>query len=171
MEGYLKRWTGLLTRWQVNYFILHKTILVYCKEKGSTTMGTIHLKISSILLIPDDPLRIIINSGTKEINLRAENINEKVKWVNALRNAQETCFKEEDLALDIDSIVKEDNNIGKEPKLFFQQSEMNGIQDSLTEIWSLQAHMEEVLSLLLPKIDKASQTNDLLKNFQQIHQK
>ena len=58
----------------------------------------------------------------------------------------------------------------KEPKLFFQQSEMNGIQDSLTEIWSLQAHMEEVLSLLLPKIDKASQTNDLLKNFQQIAQ-
>ena len=37
-------------------------------------------------------LRIIINSGTKEIHLRASSISEKIKWVNALRNSQETSF-------------------------------------------------------------------------------
>lgn len=120
MEGYLKRWTGILSRWKMNYFVLHNNILLYCQEKGSNTLGTIHLKISSILLIPDDPLRIIINSGTKEIILRAADINEKIKWVNALRDAQEKCFKEDQKSIDIDN-VKIDGNLGetKELKIYF----------------------------------------------------
>jgi len=169
MEGYLKRWTGMLTRWKLNYFILNKTILIYCSTKGGSTLGTIHLKISSIVLIPDDPLRIIINSGTKEINLRAENISEKIKWVNALRTAQENSFKqEEEHNLDVESLVKEDPSINKETKNYFERSEMNAIQDSLAEIWTLQAHMEENLSLMLPKLDKASHQVDLLGRFRTI---
>lgn len=33
----------------------------------------------------DDPLRIIINTGTSEINLKAYSIQDKVQWVTALR--------------------------------------------------------------------------------------
>lgn len=169
MEGYLKRWTGILTRWKLNYFILHKNILIYCSQKGTATLGTIHLKISSILLIPDDPLRIIINSGTKEINLRAQNIDEKIKWVNALRTSQEDAFKEEEITgRDIDSLVKEDPNLNKESKSYFEKSEMDGIQDSLAEIWTLQAHLEEVFSLLMPKIEKGAQLNELMGRLQQV---
>ena len=171
MEGNLKRWTGMLTRWKLNYFVLHKTILIYCDQKGGAMMGTIHLKISSILLIPEDPLRIIINSGTKEINLRAENITEKIKWVNALRTAQENSFKEEDVgSVDVEQLVKEDPGLSKESKDFFEKSEMNAIQDSLAEIWTLQAHLEEVLSLVLPKIEKSSQQFELMGRFQTIAQ-
>ncbi len=169
MEGNLKRWTGILTRWKLNYFVLHKTILVYCDQKGGTTLGTIHLKISSILLIPDDPLRIIINSGTKEINLRAENISEKIKWVNAIRTAQESSFKEDGgSSLDVDAMVKEDPMLSKDSKSFFEKSELNGIQDNLAEIWTLQAHLEEVLSLVLPKLERNSQQSDLFVRFQTI---
>ena len=81
MEGYLKKWRGIISRWKKHYFILHDGILLYCNEKGGQTLGSIHLKISSIILIPDDPLRIIINSGTKEIHLRASTVGEKIKWV------------------------------------------------------------------------------------------
>jgi len=47
----------------------------------------IHLKISTIKVTPKDPLKIIINSGTKEILLKADSIVEKLKWVSALREA------------------------------------------------------------------------------------
>lgn len=52
---------------------------------------------------------------------------------------------------------------------YFQQSEMKEIQESLTEIWSMQANLEEVLSLLLPKINKINPSmNDLMTKFQKI---
>lgn len=37
------------------------------------------------MLVPEDPLRIIINTGTTEIHLRASTISEKIDWVNALK--------------------------------------------------------------------------------------
>lgn len=104
MEGYLKVWLNMFFRWKQRYFILHENILIYCDEKGGEKLGSIHLKISSIILIPvfkfnhfyyiliyiyikfhigeykNDPLRIIINSGTKEMHLRAANKEDKAKW-------------------------------------------------------------------------------------------
>lgn len=41
--------------------------------------------------MPDDPLRIIINTGTNEIQMRAANVPDKIEWVNALKRAQECC--------------------------------------------------------------------------------
>lgn len=38
---------------------------------------TIHMKIASLTTVPDDPLKIIINSGTSEIILKASTIEEK----------------------------------------------------------------------------------------------
>lgn len=46
---------------------------------------------------------------------------------------------------------------------------MKEIQENITEIWSMQANLEEVLSLLLPKISKSNPTmNDLMTKFQKI---
>jgi oxysterol-binding protein 1 len=45
------------------------------------------MKIASLTTVPDDPLKIIINSGTSEIIIRASSIEEKSKWVNSLRDA------------------------------------------------------------------------------------
>jgi len=78
--------------------------LIYCDDKGGKKLGSIHLKISNIILMQvyfkflvffknlyftkykkDDPLRIIINTGTSEINLKAYSIQDKVQWVTALR--------------------------------------------------------------------------------------
>ena len=48
--------------------------------------------MASIILIPDDPLRIVINTGTNEILLRAANVSEKIEWVNVLKRSQEECL-------------------------------------------------------------------------------
>ena len=52
MEGYLKKWINLVFRWKLRYFILHEDILIYCDKQGGEKLGSIHLKISSIILIP-----------------------------------------------------------------------------------------------------------------------
>lgn len=40
------------------------------------------------MCIPEDPLKIIINSGTKLIEVRAPSVELKVKWFNALKESQ-----------------------------------------------------------------------------------
>lgn len=32
MEGYLKKWTNVFSRWQDRYFILNEDVLLYCDQ-------------------------------------------------------------------------------------------------------------------------------------------
>lgn len=166
MEGYLKLWTGILGRWKRTYFILHGTILIYCKEKGEKTEGSIHLKISPITLIPDDPLRIIINSGTKELNIRAATIGEKIKWVNALRNAQEEAFKETSEIPNLDIITKDEQNPNEDTKPFLKPVDLKKIDEELAEIWCTKAYLDEALSILAPFVQKNKPLFESLEKIQ-----
>lgn len=88
MEGYLKKWINPFLMWKDRYFVLHENCLIYADTQGGVKKGTIHLKIADIMQIPDDPLTIIINSGTKQIEVRAASVELKVKWYNALKESQ-----------------------------------------------------------------------------------
>ena len=44
------------------------------------------MNICEIILVPDDPLRIILFGGTKKLVLKAKTITDKIIWLNALRN-------------------------------------------------------------------------------------
>jgi len=88
IEGFLKKWTGILTGWRERYFTLKAGgILEFTDRNHGKDKGTIHLKIATIKLTPKDPLRITIHSGLKELNLRAGSIIDKYRWVSALREA------------------------------------------------------------------------------------
>jgi len=88
IEGFLRKWTGLLTGWRERYFTLKAGgILEFTDRNNGKDKGTIHLKIATIKLTPKDPLRITIHSGLKELNLRAGSIIDKYRWVSALREA------------------------------------------------------------------------------------
>jgi hypothetical protein len=43
------------------------------------------MNICEIILDADDPLRIILNGGTKKLVLKAKTITDKITWLNALR--------------------------------------------------------------------------------------
>jgi hypothetical protein len=43
--------------------------------------------VAAISLVPEDPLRIILDTGTSEMHLRAPDIAEKIRWVQALKRA------------------------------------------------------------------------------------
>ena len=91
MEGILLKWTNVFQRWQQNYFILNNDILTYCEQKNSEAKGQVHLKIAGIILVPDDPLQFIINTGTTELSLKATSLEDKIKWISSLKCAQDNC--------------------------------------------------------------------------------
>jgi oxysterol-binding protein 1 len=52
IEGYLKKYTNLISRWKTRYFILENGILSYYSEKGGSLRGTIHMSISEVIQSP-----------------------------------------------------------------------------------------------------------------------
>ncbi|CAD8132130.1 unnamed protein product [Paramecium pentaurelia] len=127
MEGYLLKWVNPFQRWQKRYFILNDNILTYCDQPGGRSKGQIHLKVAGINESKDDTLRIIINTGTGQILLKAANIDEKNKWLIALKKNQEYCQRHQVF------------NYGQR------------IQELLTDIWSNFALFDEQLTYLQEK--------------------
>lgn len=179
MEGYLSKYTNMISRWKKRYFILHEDVLFYCKEKGGSQKGSIHLKVARIEASnKGDSLNIHIHTGTNVIHLKAPTLTEKIQWVNALRASQQKYFQggeEEEKVSDIakrtswlidKSPVRNGsfhNSPGKKDdpaevisnlvkaKLF---SEDSAISHKLAIVWSLQAQLEETLSLFAPEAQK-----------------
>lgn len=60
-------------------------------NQGGRPKGQIHLKVAGINESKDDALRIIINTGTGQILLKVSNVEEKNKWLIALKKNQEYC--------------------------------------------------------------------------------
>lgn len=85
MEGELKKWINIFLGWKTRYFILKDGILQYSKKKNDKKIKKISMNICEIILDADDPLRIILNGGTKKLVLKAKTITDKITWLNALR--------------------------------------------------------------------------------------
>ena len=66
MDGCLLKWAGIFGRWKLKYFELKDGILSYYVEKGMPPRGRLHLKICTVNLSPDDPLKLIVHSGINE---------------------------------------------------------------------------------------------------------
>ena len=158
MEGYLKKWVNIIYRWKTRYFILHDNILIYCEDKGKKKMASIYLKISSIICVTEDPLRIIINSGTKEIHMRASTIDEKMRWIKALKSAQEEGNKPK--IEEYDRV----NSLNENMRFYFNKNNLNLVNDKLGQIWNNQAQLQEIISLI--KIDENPQMFKKLKNIE-----
>jgi hypothetical protein len=152
MEGVLKKWINFVYGWQPRYFVLHEGILIYCQNKGGEKKGSIYLKIATISVLPEDPLRIVINSGTQEIHVRAYSISEKIKWLEALKKAQEEATAKEGVSLD--NIEDMEKGLSPESKRMFKDSKVRLLTDQVGELWSCQAEIDETLSMLLPKLER-----------------
>lgn len=69
MEGELKKWINIFMGWCKRYFSLKDGILQYSKRKNDKVIKKISMNICEISLTPNDPLRIILFSGTKKMLL------------------------------------------------------------------------------------------------------
>lgn len=169
MEGYLRKWINIVSGWKQRYFIIHDGLLTYCEHKGSETEGVIYLKIASIQAIPEDPLRIVINSGTSEVHIRTSSMAEKIKWFNALKEGQELALKEDDeKKYPEDEIQVVEGRLSVGAKALLSESNLDKVKDELAELWVKQSQFDEVLSLLQPKLDKMAGIGNLAQRLEEL---
>ena len=81
------QWTNYWSGWKERIFILKGPILYYYYEKNELPRGKIHLGLSVINTEEDSDV-IIINTGSNIFYVKAENKEEKDKWVRALKLAK-----------------------------------------------------------------------------------
>ena len=175
IEGYLTKWSNYISGWKERYFALSNGILYYSSRKNSALKGQIHLKVSKISLNDQDPLGIIIDSGTKLLHLRAETISEKMKWLTALKSSK-VEIQELDQSLNkikhsninpalleefIKKIEVHDEN---EEKMDFSQN----FDNFLREIINQESKMDVCLTNLVKKVDFLKKDNEAFKMIENI---
>lgn len=164
IEGYLKKWTNFLSGWKQRYFILKEGILSYQDTKHTHPKGTIHMRISEIEASPADPLRININSGVKIINVRANSVSEKLKWLNALRASKEeikeidqkfTKIRKSNIRPDLlqKFIEKSSNEKKAEKEVESKENYLKMINKTIEAIWEQQIKLDSSLNYLALQFD------------------
>jgi PH domain len=169
MEGSLKVWINLLYRWQSQFFILHDGVLSYCDRKGGKMIGAIHMKVAKVALTAEDHLRIIINTGTGELHLRAGNVQEKSRWVSCLRQAQDHILAKERESAGLNGSVGSDILITNEDQhKIISSPTLALLTEKIAELWCIQAQFDEALSLIQAKIERQSPLYSMFQNVQKI---
>ena len=87
MEGYMELWQGVFSRWAGYYFRIHEDILLF-GPKREEIQFKVHMKIAKIITTIDDPICLILHTGTETLYLRANSIDERVKWYKKLKSVQ-----------------------------------------------------------------------------------
>ena len=167
MEGYLKKWVNLISGWKPRYFILHDGLLTYCESKGSQCKGSVFLKIATITCHPNDPLRITINSGSTDINIRCDTMEEKEKWLQALKQAQEKSIKQEEESKYPEKEIKNcEGRLSVDTRGLLKESSLDSLKEQLAQLWVKQAEFSEILSLMGPKLASNTSTQNLYEKLE-----
>ena len=172
MEGYLKKWANIFSRYKLKYFVLKDGILEYYREKEGKLRGKIHMEICEISLSHDDPLKIILNSGTKLLILHAEKISDKIQWLTALKEAKEK-FNSEYLKKEVKQYDTVKNfflkNRNKESLL--GNDKKKKVEDlgfimkkKIDEIWEFQIKFDENLNKLCKTNNLQPEMMELVDN-------
>ena len=148
MEGYLSLWIDCFTRWKKYFFILFNEEIIFCAKKGGKRLGSLSLKISTLFLIPEKPLLLMINNGFNNLYLQTETIQEKIKWSNAIYNRQSELLNRDYDYLyncNIDDMLKNYNDFSDEIKENLNDTQFS---NNLSQIWVLHAKIEEIIDNL-----------------------
>jgi collagen type IV alpha-3-binding protein len=87
MEGILLKWTNYIFGWRERFFVLRGSILYYYYKKSDRPKGRIHLGVTSITSSDDEP-KFELDTGISVIYLKANTLEEKNTWVQAIKLAK-----------------------------------------------------------------------------------
>ena len=156
MEGFLLRKVTavLLFKWKKEYFLIHDGRLHYFETKNSARLGYIDLRSAVLKTSPKDPLVIILDVGSEMHYLKATSIKDKVDWMQSLNKTineqpDEQSFDDGGLENPRDALDR-----AFATRVF---SKLDDIEDRIARVWSMQAQIEESLSLLAPALRRAGQ--------------
>ena len=70
------------------------------------------MKVAQIISIVDDPISFIIHTGTDPLRLRANSIEERIKWFKKLKKIQKS-IEEENYVKEMSSLNNDKNKSNK----------------------------------------------------------
>ncbi len=147
MEGYVTKWTNVVTRWKKRYLVINKSSLEYFKDKGADKKGNLDLKDCLVEMSQHDPCKFTVTNtkNGEAIYFRATNIQEKIQWLNAINTGKQgpQLTKEQSMRKMFAQILRE--------RIF---KERNVINDSMTK-----ASNESAIS-----IENLKAARDLVEN-------
>lgn len=96
MEGYLEKWTNYVFGWKKRFFVLKNNVLYYYLEQGERPKGRIHLGIVSVNDPEPESNGFELDTGLSIVYLKMDTLEEKKKWLQAVRQAKAEVSREKD---------------------------------------------------------------------------
>lgn len=90
MEGFMSKWTNMVSGWKKRYFVLDGDILKYSKGKCQQFKGQIHLNIAKLIPHKKNNRRFSLDTGTTRIHLKGYSLEETEQWKAAILRTQRT---------------------------------------------------------------------------------
>lgn len=156
--------------WKTRYFVLHDGLLSYCETKGGKRRGAIALKIATVSACREDPLRLIIHTGTNEIHLRADDVQQAKKWRDSLQKAKNEAFvkDEKDVYHHERSMATLERELSPETKILASNINLDSLKEKIADVWCCQAEFDEMLSLLAPKTKNNPSLHDYVLKLEKL---
>ncbi len=85
-QGFIKKYVNLMRGFRKRYFVLTPELLIYYKQKKGhvSEKGQIYLKLAKVDPKTMNDKKMIIGTGTSEIFLEFNSIQEKRDWLLAI---------------------------------------------------------------------------------------
>lgn len=178
MEGYLELWENGLAwgKWKRRYFILTDNILSYCKKVEGEVQGKVHLKVATLDCSEDNPTCFKLYSGVSELQLKAESSESKLRWVKAIKTAQNSSSSDERMVVALKNVLQmteKKSGIDEQLKYLLNEDNENDLHNVVAKIFNQQAIFASQLSGLKSKaspeqtnkIEELLETSNQLKKF------
>ncbi len=89
MEGYLVKWTNIISRWKKRYVVVDKDKFTYYKKKSGKMLGSFTMQRLRIEMVHGEPLGFLLQFHTGEaMHFRANDAVEKQKWLTVLQSGK-----------------------------------------------------------------------------------
>ena len=151
-EGPLRKWTNYMRGWKDRYFVLDQGVLSYCKTRGDRMKGQIHIGVAKIIEHRNSRRKIVLDTGTSFLHLKARSEAERDEWLSALK----ACKSEMDAVPEPLRAPREET---AETCL-----ELRPLSQKLLELWELDCSLKTAIDLLPDQLRGQFETFAKLSN-------
>lgn len=80
-EGYLLKWTNVVTRWQRRYFKIDSGVLSYSRARGCAPRGVAAIEAVTIIPHKGRAEQFSLEVAGKVLHLRCSGKQEAIRWI------------------------------------------------------------------------------------------
>lgn len=151
-EGPLKKWTNYMKGWKDRYFVLDQGVLSYCRTRGERMKGQIHIGVAKIIEHRNSRRKIVLDTGTSFLHLKAKSESERDEWLSALK----ACKVEMEAAPEPLRVSREETAE--------TCAELRPLSQKLLELWELDCNLKAAIDMLPDQLRSQYETFAKLSN-------